>query len=197
MAAYPLSTAERYGSHRQSAWPWAESQRDSVFLAQGCGNAATLGVRGEKNPPPFPNPNGVASFPHKPLIIFHAVFAKKRAVFFLKCLFFVMRPLAGYVFARFVYGGCTNGKSTITSLPRKPRQSGFSLFDPDAGNPFDFFYPIGLRNGSGQSAKKMHMVFCAAHDDRKAIQFLRDSAQIGVHFFPDFRVPQKWLTAFR
>ena len=53
---------------------------------------------------PIPNPNGVVSFPHKPLVPFHAVFAEKRSVFVLECLFFVMFPLAVYVFARFVYG---------------------------------------------------------------------------------------------
>ncbi len=51
------------------------------LLAQGCGNAATPGVWGCVGIPQFPNPNGVASFPHKPLIPFHAVFAKKRPVF--------------------------------------------------------------------------------------------------------------------
>jgi len=59
---------------------------------------------GEYRQPPFPNPNGVASFPHKPLVPFHAVFAEKRSVFVLKCLLFVMLLLPGYVFARFVYG---------------------------------------------------------------------------------------------
>ncbi len=55
------------------------------LLAQGCGNAATLGVRGWGGEiSPIPNPNGVASFPHKPLIPFHAVFAKKRPVFILE-----------------------------------------------------------------------------------------------------------------
>ena len=68
-------------------------------IAQGCGNAATLGGIS-----PIPNPNGVVSFPHKPLVPFHAVFAEKRSVFVLKSLFFVMFLLAAYVFARFVYG---------------------------------------------------------------------------------------------
>jgi hypothetical protein len=51
-------------------------------IAQGCGNDATLGWNITN--PPIRNPNGVASFPNKPFVPFHTVFAEKHPVFVLK-----------------------------------------------------------------------------------------------------------------
>ena len=76
---------------------------------------------------------------------------QKCPVFILKGLLLVMFRLLADVFAGSLNIRCTDRKRAVSVLPCKRRQSGFLLFNPGAGHPFDFLHPVGLGNGSGQS----------------------------------------------
>ena len=69
--------------------------------------------------------------------------------------------LMGDVFARLVQQGRAHRKNAKSRLPPKICQRRIVLFDPDAGDAFEFL-PIGLRDAASHSAEDMHMIFDAS-----------------------------------
>ena len=134
-------------------------------------------------------------FPKIAFVPGHPVFFEKLAELVLEREFSVMFFLAVDVFLNGFEHGWTDGEDAKAGLPCEPSHpEGIFVFEPEAGDSFQFLDPIGLGYGAAESGEDMHVVCDAADDDRRAIEFIGDIAEEGVGFVPERAVEQPGFT---
>lgn len=105
---------------------------------------------------------------------------KEQTVFLLKCFFAVVFLLVRNVLADGGSVGFTDGKGTITCLPRKANKFISLCFNPFGRGFFDLFHRLADRYGAGKFKKHVNMILHGVDEHRIAAQVLEHGGHVGV-----------------
>jgi len=136
------------------------------------------------------------SIPYIFLIPWDGVAFEEGAVFVLEGGIFVMLFLIGDVtFDRFKIRG-DDGEDAIAGLPSEVAERWIALFDPEAGDSFEFLDPIGLGDGAGVVGENMDVILHTTDDDGRTVELFGNAAEIGMDFGAEGGIAEERVAVF-